>query len=122
MNDDFDIILGCDCTTDNVCNLLFSQDCAKISCAAHDGNCYAWPVSAAGQDRSVKCSLIDGRDFDKQLSWQAGRRWSASCMGFLLLSVSSRYVLRQERTLCNSPPQALLPLSGKWHKTKLNTR
>ncbi|DBA98185.1 TPA: hypothetical protein ACH3X1_016729 [Trebouxia sp. C0004] len=68
MNSDFDIILGCDWIDNNVCDLLFSEDCAKVGCAAHDNNSYRWPVSAAGQDHLVKCSLIDSHDLDKHLS------------------------------------------------------
>ena len=67
MNDDFDIILGCDWIQDNTCDLLFSKDCAKIGCAAHDDDSYIWHVSAAGQDHLVRCSMIESRDLGKHL-------------------------------------------------------
>ena len=84
MNDDFDIILGCDCITDNICNLLLSKDCAKISCTAHDDNCHTWPVSAAGQDHLVKCSLIDSEILTNS---SHGRQQTLFCImrGFLAL-------------------------------------
>ena len=68
MNNDFDVILGCDWLQQNRTDIMFSADSLHIGCTQSDGQIYDWPVAGDDVCHSVRCSMVAAADLNKHLA------------------------------------------------------